>query len=61
MGLQLVWSFGLASFDAYALATKKILHNPILVSLFAVGDWVSLLLVLFLFSGEINSYFSLVN
>lgn len=61
MGLQLVWSFGLASFDAYALATKKILHNPILVSLFAVGDWVSLLLVLFLFSDEINSYFSLVN
>lgn len=41
MGLQLVWSFGLASLDVYALATKKILHNPVLVSLFAVGDWVT--------------------
>ncbi|KAI5649495.1 hypothetical protein M9H77_35500 [Catharanthus roseus] len=41
MGLQLVWSFGLASLDAYALVRKKILHNPVLVSLFVVGDWVT--------------------
>ncbi|XP_010262291.1 PREDICTED: CASP-like protein 5B3 isoform X1 [Nelumbo nucifera] len=41
MGLQVIWSFGLASLDAYALARKKILHNTTLVSLFVVGDWVT--------------------
>lgn len=41
MGLQVIWSFGLAFMDAYALLTKKVLHNPVLVSLFVVGDWVS--------------------
>ncbi|XP_010274801.1 PREDICTED: CASP-like protein 5B3 isoform X2 [Nelumbo nucifera] len=41
MGLQVIWSFGLALLDAYALARKKILHNIILVSLFVVGDWVT--------------------
>lgn len=40
MGLQGLWSFGLACLDAYALKLKKDLHNPILVSLFVVGDWV---------------------
>lgn len=42
MGLQVIWSFVLALLDAYALLRKKVLHNPILVSLFVVGDWVSL-------------------
>ncbi|KAK6161327.1 hypothetical protein DH2020_004708 [Rehmannia glutinosa] len=41
MGLQVIWSFGLAFMDAYALLRKKVLHNPVLVSLFAVGDWVT--------------------
>lgn len=41
MGLQLLWSFGLACLDIYALKMRKDLHNPILVSLFVVGDWVS--------------------
>lgn len=41
MGLQLLWSFGLACLDVYALRGKKDLQNPILVSLFVVGDWVS--------------------
>lgn len=40
MALQLLWSFGLACLDVYALRTKKDLQNPILVSLFVVGDWV---------------------
>ncbi|XP_076953879.1 CASP-like protein 5B3 [Bidens hawaiensis] len=41
MGLQAIWSFGLAFLDAYALAKKKALHNPSLVSLFVVGDWIT--------------------
>ncbi|KMT16649.1 hypothetical protein BVRB_3g049350 [Beta vulgaris subsp. vulgaris] len=41
MGLQVIWSFGLALMDAYALAKKRVLHNPILVSLFVIGDWVT--------------------
>jgi len=40
MGLQLLWSFGLACLDIYSLKTKRDLHNPVLVSLFVVGDWV---------------------
>lgn len=42
MGLQVIWSFVLALLDAYSLMKKKALHNPLLVSLFVVGDWVSL-------------------
>jgi hypothetical protein len=41
MALQLLWSFGLACLDIYSLKTKRDLHNPVLVSLFVVGDWVS--------------------
>ncbi|KAI3523883.1 hypothetical protein L2E82_04113 [Cichorium intybus] len=41
MGLQVIWSFGLAFLDACALAKKKVLHNPGLLSLFVVGDWVT--------------------
>ncbi|KAI3459489.1 hypothetical protein Pfo_016152 [Paulownia fortunei] len=41
MGLQVIWSFGLAFLDSYALVRKKVLHNPVLVSLFVVGDWVT--------------------
>ncbi|PKI68303.1 CASP-like protein 5B3 [Punica granatum] len=41
MGLQVIWSSGLAFLDAYALLRKKVIHNPILVSLFVVGDWVT--------------------
>ncbi|TVU10969.1 hypothetical protein EJB05_44526, partial [Eragrostis curvula] len=40
MGLQLLWSFGLACLDIYSLKTKRDLHNPVLVSLFVVGDWI---------------------
>ncbi|KAI4324452.1 hypothetical protein MLD38_029941 [Melastoma candidum] len=41
MGLQLLWSFGLACLDIYALRRKRDLHNPVLLSLFIVGDWVT--------------------
>nr|XP_043622180.1 CASP-like protein 5B2 isoform X1 [Erigeron canadensis] len=40
MGLQVLWSFGLACLDVYALRIKKDLQNAVLVSLFVVGDWV---------------------
>ncbi|URE13460.1 CASP-like protein [Musa troglodytarum] len=40
MGLQVLWSLGLACLDVYALKIKRDLHNPVLVSLFVVGDWV---------------------
>ncbi|KAJ1383949.1 Casparian strip membrane protein domain [Sesbania bispinosa] len=46
MGLQVIWSFVLALLDAYALLRKKVLHNPVLVSLFVVGDWVTAILSL---------------
>ncbi|KAE8686732.1 No lysine kinase 1 isoform 1 [Hibiscus syriacus] len=39
MGHQLLWSFGLACLDVYALRKKRDLQNPVLMSLFAVGDW----------------------
>ncbi|XP_072997878.1 CASP-like protein 5B3 isoform X2 [Typha latifolia] len=32
MGLQALWSFGLACLDVYALKTKRDLHNPVLVT-----------------------------
>ncbi|EOY06007.1 CASP-like protein, putative [Theobroma cacao] len=41
MGLQAVWSFGLALLDGIALVKRKVLHSPVLVSLFVVGDWVT--------------------
>ncbi|THU63849.1 hypothetical protein C4D60_Mb01t20170 [Musa balbisiana] len=41
MGLQALWSLGLACLDIYALRVKRDLHNPLLVSLFVVGDWVT--------------------
>ncbi|WOL14920.1 CASP-like protein 5B3 [Canna indica] len=41
MGLQVLWSLGLACLDVYALKIKRDLHNPVLVSLFVVGDWVT--------------------
>ncbi|XP_057971026.1 CASP-like protein 5B2 [Malania oleifera] len=41
MGLQLLWSLGLACLDVYALRIKRDLQNPVLVSLFVVGDWVT--------------------
>jgi hypothetical protein len=28
--------------DAYAVARRKVLHNPVLVCLYLIGDWVSL-------------------
>uniref|UniRef100_A0A9I9CGE9 CASP-like protein n=1 Tax=Cucumis melo TaxID=3656 RepID=A0A9I9CGE9_CUCME len=46
MGLQVLWSFGLACLDMYALRRKRDLQNPILVSLFVVGDWVTATLTL---------------
>jgi len=42
MGLQAIWSFVLALMDAYAVVRRKVLHNPLLVCLYLVGDWVSL-------------------
>ncbi|XP_027071498.1 CASP-like protein 5B2 [Coffea eugenioides] len=41
MGLQVLWSLGLACLDVYALRIKRDLRNPVLVSLFVVGDWVT--------------------
>nr|GMD75541.1 CASP-like protein 5B3 [Ipomoea batatas] len=41
MALQVIWSGGLALLDAYSLAKKKALHNYFLVTVFAVGDWVT--------------------
>ncbi|XVF55203.1 hypothetical protein PTKIN_Ptkin06aG0018000 [Pterospermum kingtungense] len=46
MGLQLLWSFGLACLDIYALRRKRDLQNAVLVSLFVVGDWVTAMLSL---------------
>lgn len=40
MGLQMLWSFGLACLDGYAIRANKDLTSPILLSLFVVGDWV---------------------
>lgn len=40
MGLQALWSLGLACLDGYALKVKRDLNNAVLVSLFVVGDWV---------------------
>ncbi|KAG6494197.1 CASP-like protein 5B3 [Zingiber officinale] len=41
MGLQALWSLGLACLDIYAIKVKRDLHNHLLVSLFIVGDWVT--------------------
>ncbi|CAA0817442.1 CASP-like protein 5B3 [Striga hermonthica] len=43
MGLQVMWSFGLAFMDAYSILrkNKNVVDNPVIVSLFAVGDWVT--------------------
>ncbi|GMN41425.1 hypothetical protein TIFTF001_010647 [Ficus carica] len=46
MGLQVLWSFGLACLDLHALRSKRSLFNPVLVSLFVVGDWVTAILSL---------------
>ncbi|KAF8395166.1 hypothetical protein HHK36_019107 [Tetracentron sinense] len=46
MGLQVLWSLGLACLDVYALRIKRDLRNPVLVSLFVVGDWVTATLAL---------------
>lgn len=42
MGLQILWSFGLACLDLHALRMKKSLRNSVLLCLFAIGDWVSI-------------------
>ncbi|XP_006645005.1 CASP-like protein 5B1 [Oryza brachyantha] len=44
MGLQALWSLGLACLDCYALKFKKDLQSAVLVSLFVVGDWVTAIL-----------------
>ncbi|XP_022747169.1 CASP-like protein 5B2 [Durio zibethinus] len=46
MGLQALWSFGLACLDLQALTSKRNLQNPALLSLFVVGDWVTTILSL---------------
>lgn len=52
MGLQMLWSFGLACLDVYALRRKRDLQNPVVVSLFLVGDWVYFLAHIFYFIFE---------
>lgn len=42
MALQFLWTFGLACLDLHALKSKKNLQSPVLLSLFVVGDWVSM-------------------
>lgn len=44
MGLQALWSLGLACLDGYALKLEKDLRSAVLVSLFVVGDWVTSIL-----------------
>ncbi|CAI9273572.1 hypothetical protein Lser_V15G08765 [Lactuca serriola] len=46
MGLQVLWSFGLACLDIHALRLNKDLHNHILLSFLLVGDWVTVILSL---------------
>ncbi|KAI7732847.1 hypothetical protein M8C21_000502 [Ambrosia artemisiifolia] len=46
MGLEVLWSFGLACLDIHALRLKKDLHNHIVLSLLAIGDWVTAILSL---------------
>ncbi|MFS7957985.1 putative casparian strip membrane protein [Helianthus anomalus] len=46
MGLQVLWSFGLACIDIHALRLKKDLHNHIVLSLLVIGDWVTAILSL---------------
>lgn len=40
MVFQCIWSLCLGVLDSYALLTKRSLRNPLIVSLFVVGDWV---------------------
>ncbi|WVZ98831.1 hypothetical protein U9M48_044209 [Paspalum notatum var. saurae] len=44
MGLQTMWSFGLACLDGYAINNNKNIATPILLSFFVVGDWVTAIL-----------------
>ncbi|KAM0068960.1 putative casparian strip membrane protein [Helianthus debilis subsp. tardiflorus] len=46
MGLQVLWSFGLACLDIHALRLKKDLNNHIVLSLLVIGDWVTAILSL---------------
>ncbi|KAD7480121.1 hypothetical protein E3N88_03257 [Mikania micrantha] len=46
MGLEVLWSFGLACLDIHALIFKKDLHNHIVLCLVVIGDWVSAILSL---------------
>jgi hypothetical protein len=41
MGLQAIWSLGLACLDCYAVVLRTNLQQAFLLSLFVVGDWVS--------------------
>ncbi|KAL3329060.1 hypothetical protein AABB24_036253 [Solanum stoloniferum] len=56
MALQVIWSFGLAFLDAYFLAKKKSFHNHVLLSLFVVGDWVSLCCTTVFFNSTQRTY-----
>ncbi|XP_071707617.1 CASP-like protein 5B1 [Rutidosis leptorrhynchoides] len=46
MGLEALWSFGLACLDLHAIRLNKDLHNHIFLSLLVVGDWVTAILSL---------------
>uniref|UniRef100_A0ACD5XJY7 Uncharacterized protein n=1 Tax=Avena sativa TaxID=4498 RepID=A0ACD5XJY7_AVESA len=48
MGLQLLWSLGLACVDIFTIRNKKDLHNWEIVSLIVFGDWI---MSVFAFSG----------
>lgn len=41
MGMQCLWSCAMGAFDSYALLLRRGSWNKCVMSLFAVGDWVS--------------------
>lgn len=41
MVFQCIWSLCLGALDIYALLTQRSFRNPLIVSLFVVGDWVT--------------------
>jgi hypothetical protein len=47
MVLQLMWSLGLACVDMFSIRNKKDLHDPGIVTLIVIGDWVGHSLYIF--------------
>ncbi|OIW13142.1 hypothetical protein TanjilG_32123 [Lupinus angustifolius] len=48
MCLQVIWSFMLALLDAYVIVRKKVINNPVLVSLFVAGGIVVAGLIIYI-------------